>query len=380
MLADHFGTVPQRGGGARRPDRRAGAHRQPARGRNRPDRQRPGRRDPLRRAGRRGRLRGHRDDFRRGECRRGNTSAAPYHRESRYRSRRSSARGAQLRMVELRRPRSVIARNTVEALQSGMVFGVASQVDGIVARMIDELEVETAEVSVVATGYLAPLVVRRVPLLHRARAVAHAAGPGAGVPAQLLTAVRRKARRITVRPARNAQVERAVWPHSGGPAIFVSETSSEPHGYRWSVTFERQAPHGTESPHHSRGRPRRWRGDRDRDLRSRRPQLRDRPQRQERCEAARRAGPLRRCGPPLRRSLRLRRQASHPGGHRAPARSATGPAPTVTRCPTAAGSRPTYARPSRPRTSPPRPSVASLARPSLATGRARSARAPARSL
>jgi type III pantothenate kinase len=68
-------------------------------------------------------------------------------------------RGAQLRMVELRRPRSVIARNTVEALQSGMVFGVASQVDGIVAKMIDELGVETGDVSVVATGYLAPLVV-----------------------------------------------------------------------------------------------------------------------------------------------------------------------------------------------------------------------------
>jgi type III pantothenate kinase len=67
-------------------------------------------------------------------------------------------RGAQLRMVELRRPRSVIARNTVEALQSGMVFGVASQVDGIVSRMIDELACEVAEVSVVATGYLAPLV------------------------------------------------------------------------------------------------------------------------------------------------------------------------------------------------------------------------------
>jgi type III pantothenate kinase len=68
-------------------------------------------------------------------------------------------RGAQLRMVELRRPRSVIARNTVEALQSGMVFGVASQVDGIVARMIEELGADAVDVSVVATGYLAPLVV-----------------------------------------------------------------------------------------------------------------------------------------------------------------------------------------------------------------------------
>ena len=66
-------------------------------------------------------------------------------------------RGAQLRMVELQRPRSVIARNTVEALQSGLVFGVASQVEGIVARMTTELG-DPAAISVIATGYLAPLV------------------------------------------------------------------------------------------------------------------------------------------------------------------------------------------------------------------------------
>jgi type III pantothenate kinase len=68
-------------------------------------------------------------------------------------------RGAQLRMVEIRRPRTVIARNTVEALQSGMVFGVASQVDGIVSRMIAELGEDVGTVTVVATGYLAGLVV-----------------------------------------------------------------------------------------------------------------------------------------------------------------------------------------------------------------------------
>ncbi len=67
-------------------------------------------------------------------------------------------RGAQLRKVELQRPRSVIAKNTVEALQSGMVFGVASQVEGIVDRMITELGVEVGDVHVIATGYLAPLV------------------------------------------------------------------------------------------------------------------------------------------------------------------------------------------------------------------------------
>ena len=68
-------------------------------------------------------------------------------------------RGAQLRKVELARPRTVIAKNTVEALQSGLVFGVASQVEGIVARMIAELDVPTDSVHVIATGYLAPIVI-----------------------------------------------------------------------------------------------------------------------------------------------------------------------------------------------------------------------------
>jgi type III pantothenate kinase len=68
-------------------------------------------------------------------------------------------RGAQLRMVEMVRPRSVIAKNTVEALQSGMVFGVASQVEGIVARMLEELGEPEGEVQVIATGYLSSIVV-----------------------------------------------------------------------------------------------------------------------------------------------------------------------------------------------------------------------------
>ena len=68
-------------------------------------------------------------------------------------------RGAQLRHVELARPRTVIAKNTVEALQSGMVFGVASQVEGIVTRMLAELEVTDGQANVIATGHLAPLVI-----------------------------------------------------------------------------------------------------------------------------------------------------------------------------------------------------------------------------
>ena len=78
------------------------------------------------------------------------------------------ARGAQLRRVELLRPRSVVAKNTVEALQSGAVFGFAAQIDGVVARMIEELGWSGAEVSVIVTGGLAPFALEecRTPLVH----------------------------------------------------------------------------------------------------------------------------------------------------------------------------------------------------------------------
>ncbi len=78
-------------------------------------------------------------------------------------------RGAQLRKVELLRPRSVIAKNTVEALQSGMVFGVASQVEGIVARMIAELGVDAGRRAGDRHRLPGPAGARRVPLLHRPR-------------------------------------------------------------------------------------------------------------------------------------------------------------------------------------------------------------------
>ena len=69
-----------------------------------------------------------------------------------------SSRGAQLHKIELVRPRSVVAKNTVEALQSGIIFGFAGQVDGIVERMSEELADAPEEVTVIATGGLAPLV------------------------------------------------------------------------------------------------------------------------------------------------------------------------------------------------------------------------------
>jgi type III pantothenate kinase len=53
----------------------------------------------------------------------------------------------------------VIATNSVEAPQCGMVFGVAAEVEGNVTRMLEELGADPDDVRVIATGYLADLVV-----------------------------------------------------------------------------------------------------------------------------------------------------------------------------------------------------------------------------
>ena len=73
-----------------------------------------------------------------------------------------ASRAAQLRRVEIVKPKNVIGKNTVEALQSGTIYGFAGQVDGLVDRICDELAKlypDTPDVTVIATGGLAPLVI-----------------------------------------------------------------------------------------------------------------------------------------------------------------------------------------------------------------------------
>ncbi len=65
------------------------------------------------------------------------------------------ARAARLTKVDFVAPDRVISANTTSALQSGVVFGFAGQVDGIVTRMRAELG---AEARVIATGGLASLI------------------------------------------------------------------------------------------------------------------------------------------------------------------------------------------------------------------------------
>ncbi|HUZ57039.1 MAG TPA: type III pantothenate kinase [Streptosporangiaceae bacterium] len=77
-----------------------------------------------------------------------------------------SRRAAQLLKVELTRPSRVIGKNTVAALQSGIIFGVAGQIEGIVRRMTEELSPSDVDaVTVIATGGLAPLVIDEVKVI-----------------------------------------------------------------------------------------------------------------------------------------------------------------------------------------------------------------------
>jgi type III pantothenate kinase len=67
------------------------------------------------------------------------------------------ARAAKLSRIEIAEPPHVVGRNTAHALQSGIVHGYSSLVDGLVEKLRAELEFPCR---VVATGGLAPLITR----------------------------------------------------------------------------------------------------------------------------------------------------------------------------------------------------------------------------
>ncbi len=67
------------------------------------------------------------------------------------------ARAARLPKVEVGVPERVVGRSTVAAMQSGIVYGTAGQVDTIVQRIIEEVG---GHATVVATGGLAPAILQ----------------------------------------------------------------------------------------------------------------------------------------------------------------------------------------------------------------------------
>ena len=67
---------------------------------------------------------------------------------------------AQLPMVELDAPNTVIGKNTKHCMQSGIIFGFAGLVDNIIKKIKKELKVE--DIKVVATGGLGEIIAKEV--------------------------------------------------------------------------------------------------------------------------------------------------------------------------------------------------------------------------
>jgi type III pantothenate kinase len=67
-----------------------------------------------------------------------------------------TSRAAAIPKIDLTPPRALIGKSTVEAIRSGVIYGFAAQVDGMLARLRGELGEELATV---ATGGLASAIV-----------------------------------------------------------------------------------------------------------------------------------------------------------------------------------------------------------------------------
>lgn len=66
-----------------------------------------------------------------------------------------TSRAAQLPAISLDRPRHVIGKNTVDCMRSGMMYGTAAMIDGLLDRMEEELG---RKATVIATGGMAQFV------------------------------------------------------------------------------------------------------------------------------------------------------------------------------------------------------------------------------
>lgn len=64
-------------------------------------------------------------------------------------------RASKLPRVELKRPKRVVGKNTVQSMQAGIIFGYVGLTDEIVGRMKEEVGTHP---KVIATGGLAPLI------------------------------------------------------------------------------------------------------------------------------------------------------------------------------------------------------------------------------
>lgn len=74
---------------------------------------------------------------------------------------------AKLPRVAVTRPQQVIGKNTVSAMQSGIFWGYVSMIEGMVQRIQEEY---ASELTVIATGGLAPLFAESTKCIHETNA------------------------------------------------------------------------------------------------------------------------------------------------------------------------------------------------------------------
>ena len=68
------------------------------------------------------------------------------------------SRTAQLQRISLDAPDKVIGKNTINCMKSGVVYGNASCIDGMIDRLADELGEARSDIKVIATGGLARVI------------------------------------------------------------------------------------------------------------------------------------------------------------------------------------------------------------------------------
>ena len=68
------------------------------------------------------------------------------------------SRTAQLQRISLDAPDKVIGKNTINCMKSGVVYGNASCIDGMIDRLADEMGEALSDIKVIATGGLARVI------------------------------------------------------------------------------------------------------------------------------------------------------------------------------------------------------------------------------
>ncbi|OLN24279.1 pantothenate kinase [Domibacillus antri] len=74
-------------------------------------------------------------------------------------------RASKLPRIEISRPEAIVGKNTVSAMQAGILYGYVGQVEGIVSRIKKENKENNADPTVIATGGLASLIAKECDMI-----------------------------------------------------------------------------------------------------------------------------------------------------------------------------------------------------------------------